>query len=169
MNTLAKVAIGLGSAVGGVFGADALHTAMTKRQAWEFAKGLAGERGIINLGAGPHRPTIESRMIAWAPEVALNVDIVLDGLPRFMQLDLEQALPFGNKQFDCTFASHILEHLENWEQALSEMVRISDLAIVVLPHPLSPSGWLSPSHRQHFSSVDIEEMGKIYPSVVVFY
>ena len=169
MNALAKVAIGLGSTVGGAFGVDALHTVHIKRQAWNFARGLAGERGIINLGAGPHRATIESKMIAWSPEVALNADIVVDGLPRFRQVDMECTLPFTDNQFACAFASHVLEHLDNWGGALEEMARVADRVVVVLPHPLSPSGWLSPSHKQHFSVDDIDDMRRICASVVVFY
>ncbi|GAI92089.1 unnamed protein product, partial [marine sediment metagenome] len=61
---------------------------MTKDAAFEEAKSLSNGKGIINLGAGPHR-TFLAQVIAESPEVLANIDIALDGMPHFLQLDME--------------------------------------------------------------------------------
>ena len=142
---------------------------VTKDVAFEEAKRLSQGRGIINLGAGPHR-TYQAQIIAEAPEILANIDIAPDGMPRFLQLDIEhESLPFGDKQFGCAFASHVLEHLDNWQFALNEMLRVAEYVVVVLPHPLYFSGWLTSEHRQHFSVDDINGIAQLYPNVEVYY
>jgi len=148
---------------------DFLHLATTKATAFEHARQLANGKGIINLGAGPHR-TFGAQIIAEAPEVLANIDIALDGMPHFIQLDIErEVLPFADKQFGCAFASHVLEHLDNWSFALEEACRVADYVVVVLPHPAYFSGWLWPGHRRHFSRDDMHEMAQLSPNVVVYY
>jgi len=90
-------------------------------------------------------------------------------MPHFIQLDVErETLPFADKQFGCTFASHVLEHLDNWQFALGEMVRVADYVVVVLPHPASFFGWLAPEHKQHFSRDDIQKIAELYPNMEVY-
>lgn len=172
MASSSGVLIGLGALVS-VLGAcvvgEVVHLTTTKDVAFEEAIRLSRGRGIINLGAGPHR-TSQSQVIAWSPEVLANIDIALDGLPCFLQLDIErEALPFSDKQFGCAFASHVLEHLDNWQFALAEASRVADFVVVVLPHPQYFSGWLSPEHRQWFTVDEIEELAQLYPNVEVYY
>ena len=168
----ALLLFGLGSFgcfAGACAAVDFLHITVTKDVAFEEARRLSRGRGIINLGAGPHR-TYQAQVIAEQSEVLANIDIALNAMPRFLQLDIEnEVLPFADKQFGCAFASHVLEHLDNWQFALNEMVRVADNVVVVLPHPQYFSGWLWPGHRQHFSVDDIEEIAKLYPNVVVYY
>ena len=169
MNSLALV---LGSAIG-VAGAcaalESLHVTATKAKAFEEAKRLSNGKGIINLGAGPHR-TYQGKVIADAPQVLSNIDLVPNGVPHYLQLDLEAStLPFVNKQFGCAFVSHVLEHLDNWQFALAEMRRVADHVVVVLPDPLYFYTWLSPEHRQYFSREEINEMVELYPNVEVYY
>jgi len=148
---------------------DLLHIVTTKDVAFEEAKRLSNGKGIINLGAGPHR-TYQGQIVAESPEIFSNIDIVPNGMPHFLQLDLEKrALPFIDKQFGCALASHVLEHLDNWQFALAEMLRVADHVVVVLPDPLYFSGWLAPEHRQHFSVEEINEMAELYPEVTVYY
>ena len=173
MNTSTAVSLfALGSAacfIGACAALDFLHLTVTKDVAFEEAKRLSRGRGVINLGAGPHR-TYQAQIIAEAPETLANIDIAPDSMPRFMQLDIErEALPFSDRQFGCAFASHVLEHLDNWQFALDEMVRVADYVVVVLPHPQYFSGWLWPGHRQHFSIDDMEEIAQLYPNVAVYY
>ena len=141
----------------------------TKDVAFEEAKGLSRGKGIINLGAGPHR-TYQAQIIAESPEILANLDIVPNGMPHFLQLDLEKStLPFSDKQFGVAFLSHVLEHLDDWRFALGEACRVADYAVIVLPDPRYFSGWLAPGHRQHFSIEEINEIAGLYPSVVVYY
>ncbi|MBA7506543.1 hypothetical protein ES706_05234 [subsurface metagenome] len=166
---LVMVLGGLTAALGACAACDLLHMTSVKAAAFDYARQLSNGKGVINIGAGPHR-TYQAQVIAEAPEVLANIDIALDGMPHFMQLDLERdPLPFTDKQFGCAFASHILEHLDNWQFCLEEMVRVADYVVVVLPDPIYFSGWLAPEHRQHFSRDDINEMAGLYPNVVVYY
>ncbi len=166
---LVMVLGGLTAALGACAACDLLHMTSVKVAAFEHARQLANSKGIINIGAGPHR-SYQAQIIAEAPEILANIDIAPDGLPRFLQLDIEgELLPFADKQFGCAFASHVLEHLDNWQFALNEMVRVADYVVVVLPHPIYFSGWLWPEHRQHFSVDDIDEMAGLYPNVEVYY
>lgn len=160
---------GVAAAVGTCAACDLVHLTTTKFTAFEHAKQLSNGKGIINIGAGPHR-SYQAQIIAEQPETLANIDIAPNGMPRFMQLDVERdLLPFADKQFGCAFASHVLEHLDNWQFALNEMVRVADHVVVVLPHPLYFSGWLWPEHRQHFSVDDIDEIVGLYPNVKVYY
>jgi len=147
---------------------QALHFGVTKEAAFAEALELSQGRGIINLGCGPHR-TYWAQDVAAQSDVLVNVDIVPDGMPHFLQLDIEQErLPFLDKQFGCAFASHVLEHLDSWEFALGEMARVSDYVVVVLPDVISFAGWIDPDHRRHFSIEDMQSMVDRYPSVKVF-
>ncbi|MBA7652383.1 hypothetical protein ES703_60213 [subsurface metagenome] len=148
---------------------DLLHLTTTKAAAFERARQLANGRGIINVGAGPHR-TYQAQVIAEQPETLANIDITPNGMPHFLQLDIEtDPLPFSDKQFGAAFLCHVLEHLDNWQFALNEASRVADYAVVVLPHPAYFSGWLAPEHRQHFSRDDIESLAQLYPNIVVYY
>lgn len=148
---------------------DYLHIAFIKEVAFEEAVKLSNGRGIVNIGAGPHR-TYQAQIIAEAPETLANIDITPNGMPRFMQFDLEGGpLPFVDKRFGCAFLSHVLEHLDNWEFALGEACRVADYVVVVLPDPVYFSGWLCPTHKQHFSKDDIERLAELYPNVEAYY
>lgn len=173
MNNTGKI-VGVGVLTGVITGItttlaiDWIRHAWQKNQAFDYAKRLSNGKGIINLGAGPHR-TLLAQEISESPEVAANIDIAPNGMPHFIQLDIEkESLPFSDQQFGCSFMSHILEHLDNWDFALSEAMRVADRVVVVLPHPLSLTGWLCPAHRQHFSFNDITEIERL-PKVKVLY
>jgi len=144
------------------------RTEAKKRVAFNQAKRLAKNKGIINLGAGIHRQPF-AYSTAHSPEVKLNVDITPDGVSNFLQLDLEQTpYPFSDKQFDVCFASHVLEHLDNWEEALNEMVRIADYVIIAIPHPLDFFACLNSNHKQHFSFSKIRSISNL-PNIFVHY
>lgn len=166
------IALGLGtffSFVGACAAWDIFHIVTTKEVAFEEAKRLSNGKGIINIGAGPNR-TSGAQVVARDPDVLANIDIELDGLPNFIQLDVERdPLPFADKQFGVAYCSHVLEHLDNWEFALNEMVRVADYIVIVLPDPVYFSGWLDLEHKQHFSTDDINQIIELYPNVIVYY
>ena len=168
MNSLIAILGTVVGFIGACAAADLVHLVITKNAAFEDAKRLSNGKGIINIGAGPHR-TLQAQIIAEQPEVLANVDIALNGMPHFIQLDVEsETLPFADKQFGCTFSSHVLEHLDNWQFALGEMMRVADCVVVVLPHPTSFSGWVDREHKQHFSIGDLQKIVDLYPSVEVY-
>ena len=52
------------------------------------------------------------------------------------QVDLRN-LPFEDNSFDCVYASHVVEHIKEDDQALSEIKRVLTLSgIAVLPVPI---------------------------------
>jgi ubiquinone/menaquinone biosynthesis C-methylase UbiE len=56
----------------------------------------------------------------------------------FIQADAEE-IPFDDNQFDMVIASHVLEHLPNFEKGLSEVYRVTkNRALVALPTALNP-------------------------------
>ena len=147
---------------------EAIHQGLTRNVAFEEAKRLSNGKGIMNIGAGPHR-IFWAQEVAEDPDVLTNVDIVPDGMPNFYQLDIEtEVLPFRNKQFGCAFASHVLEHLDNWEFALNEMLRVADHVVIVFPDPRFFSGWVVPEHKQHFPLDDMRAMTELFPNVEVY-
>jgi len=140
-----------------------------KNRAFQQAKALCGEKGIINLGCGPYKHEI-AHCMASDVNVVCNVDMHSDGdgMPNYQQVNLESMpYPFTDKQFGVSFASHILEHLENWEEALMEMRRISDHVVLVLPHPLYIANHVHPYHKQHFGFEDLEALRE-YEEVWVY-
>ena len=140
-----------------------------KWEGFNLARDLSGNKGIINLGCGPGR-TVDAYVIAIDPQVLVNVDINPDGMPNFLQLDLEREhLPFSDKQFGCAFGSHVLEHLQDWEFALGEMARVADNVVLVLPYPASISAFIHPGHWQHFSAEDMRDIEQRYPTVTILY
>ena len=168
MNALSFLVSALATAAVGYVVRDLSHVAIVRDRAFSRAQELAGGKGVINIGAGPGR-TYLADVISNSPAVRSNVDIVPNGVPRYLQLDIEgEALPFPDKRFGSAFASHVLEHLDNWPAALSEMVRVSDHTVVVLPDPVYFSGWLMPGHRQHFSREEMREIAELY-GVEVWY
>ncbi|MBU0598981.1 class I SAM-dependent methyltransferase [Patescibacteria group bacterium] len=124
-----------------------------KNQALTRARSLSGEKGIINLGAGCSRMGF-SESTCNLPEVVVNVDLTTWG-PKAEIHNLQERLPFADGEFDVAFASHVLEHLDHWQEALNDWTRIADHAIIVLPNPLSIGGWIHSEHKQHFSFGDI--------------
>lgn len=144
------------------------RTEAQKRVAFNQAKKLVKDKGIINLGAGIYRQPF-AYSVSHSPEVKLNVDITPDGVSNFLQLDLEQTpYPFNDKQFDVCFSSHVLEHLENWREALNEMARIADYVIIAIPHPLDFFACLNLNHKQHFSFSKIRDI-RNFPDIFVYY
>ena len=149
--------------------ADVSHEERVKTEAFDKAVSLSKDKGIVNLGATGAWIVSTTKRIARHPTIKVNVDIRTDDTPKFMRWDLENIpYPFRSKEFDVAFCAHILEHLENWDEALVEWQRIADNVIVVLPVPYL-HGWFSPDHKQHFSHKDIEGMKAEYPEVEIYY
>jgi len=169
MNVVATIVGSAIAFVGACAAWDIFHIVTTKEVAFDEARRLSGGKGIINIGAGPNR-TFGAQVVAREPEVLANIDIDPDGLPNFIQLNVESdPLPFADKQFGVAYCSHVLEHLDNWQFCLSEASRVADYVVIVLPDPSYFSGWIDPEHKQHFSTDDIDAILQLYPNVVVYY
>ncbi|MFA5401736.1 MAG: methyltransferase domain-containing protein [Dehalococcoidia bacterium] len=140
---------------------------LKRSEALDIARSLAADKGMINLGAGCNRDSL-TMGICSLPEVVTNADINAGG-PNSVIANFESGrLPFADRQFDVAFASHVLEHLVNWETALDEWNRIADRVIVVLPHPLSIMGHVAREHVQHFSHADARAIEAAWPRTKIF-
>ena len=144
-----------------------LNFEVQRGKALEAAKQMDGGKGIINLGStGKGDPW--QMAVQQLPQVRFNVDRQNDQ-PKFLYADLEDGrLPLYDRQVSVAFASHVLEHLSNWEGALTEWNRVADNVVVVLPHPWSIVGRLAPDHKQFFSFGDVVEMQRRFPRTTVF-
>lgn len=147
-------------------GISALNFYSKKESALRKAIELCDERGIVNIGSGPTKEYAQA--IADDPHITLNVDVLPDSRPNFLQADLNQyPWPIYDNQFSCALASHVLEHLDDPLRALQELQRIADFVVIVLPNPLSISGQINPEHVSHFSFSDIDSMRRI-PNMFVY-
>ena len=165
--------------VAGVFyGVWAVHNYNSVRdKAFARAKALAAvtsppKPGIVNLGCGTcHYISESSLRYAFDEYVCCNVDMApapdVHDIPNYLCIDLEKPLPFGGNQFSVVFASHCLEHLTNWQLALSEWSRIADHVIIVLPHPLNIGQLSDVTHKRYVSWGWINQV-KEYPQVEVY-
>ncbi len=168
MNIWAKVGITVAGVAGVAYSFQKVRELRVKVTAFQYALRLVKDKGMINLGAGPHY-TFPAREIAQHPAVRANVDVVADGLPAFHRLDIgKDRLPFSDKAFDCCWISHVLEHTEQWQFALSEAARVADHVVVVLPHPASLSARLVPEHKHHFSHQEIAAMQSNWRNIEIF-
>ncbi|OGC43812.1 hypothetical protein A2Y85_01185 [candidate division WOR-3 bacterium RBG_13_43_14] len=64
----------------------------------------------------------------------VNVDIIQHAdLPNFRIVDNIYKLPFENKQFDRVLCSHTIEHVDDPQRFLNEMMRVGTDVTVILP------------------------------------
>jgi ubiquinone/menaquinone biosynthesis C-methylase UbiE len=160
-------------AVGAYLGVGAINQETQKNKAFELSKKLSMSlvgtgKGNINLGAaGVNNPAATfTRSVVNDPSVTTNVDVVPG--PKIEKLNLDiTPWPIADQQYDVAFASHILEHLANWQSAFDEMRRIATYVVIVLPYPYSFGWWATKEHKQHFTLEDINKMRQI-PNVYVF-
>lgn len=158
-----------------LFDADNIET--EKQNAQNMARSLCYQKGIIDVGCGSGALSMKLGYnggvnFANDPLVVANVDKDTDinnAFPNFYQVDINSyPLPFDDLSFDVAFCSHVLEHIPNWEFAMSEMNRIADNIILVLPYPSSPSGHLSPVHVHHFTMVDMQNIINLFPKTLIY-
>jgi SAM-dependent methyltransferase len=120
---------------------------------------LSKSKGIINIGSGCDWSS-SAMSFCKLPQVRANLDInISPDCPHCQYANLEDAsLPFSDGEFDVAFSSHSLEHLNNWQAALTEWSRIADHLILVLPNPFSIVSYFNNLHVQHFSYDDMKNI-----------
>lgn len=103
---------------------------------------------ILNLGSGD-RPIDGAVNLDFSKEVK-GVDI---------EHDLEKPLPFGDNEFDCIVALHILEHIRNLSQLMGEIHRVGKNGAEVIihaPHYTNPTFWDDITHVRPWSEGTID-------------
>lgn len=91
---------------------------------------------IVDIGGGqnPH-PSAGVIVDKYIDNVSRGKDIVIPSDAKFMQADVED-LPLGDKEFDYSYAKHILEHVTNPAQACKEIMRVSKGGYIETPTAL---------------------------------
>jgi len=67
--------------------------------------------------------------------------------------DLNDPLPFGDNSFDLVLASHILEHVEKYEQVVRELHRVlkpGGILVVKVPEFPCRAAVADPDHKRYF-------------------
>ncbi len=104
---------------------------------------------ILDLGCGNKKlkPRNESDLVIGIDKVKLiNVDIVWD-------LNITP-YPFKKNEFDLIYTSHVLEHLNNLDNILQELIRITKnkgRLIIRVPHFSCGVSYRDPTHLRLFS------------------
>lgn len=71
--------------------------------------------------------------------------VILDNKKLFIKADVEE-LPFKDKVFDFVFCSHLLEHVENPDKAIKELMRVSKRGYIEVPNIILDMLKPFPSH-----------------------
>ena len=95
-------------------------------------------RPLINFGCKEVEP--------FASKSDLNIDIVPRNVPNFELIQPGQRIPIPDDSA-VVFASHVLEHVEDYEGTLNELSRLGPV-YVVGPNLLSIVNWIHPEHRR---------------------
>ena len=102
---------------------------------------------FLNLGSGlDYRKSTEE--IQW---VNLDCDRKIKA---DIYADLENKLPCDDNTFDCVYTSHVLEHVKNLPQLMSELRRIckNDAIIdIAVPHASCMVTYQDPTHVRFFT------------------
>lgn len=109
---------------------------------------VARKKPFLNVGAGTPDKSIRARFLGPTLWGDVNCDIDASGpcgSDVVCNCDI-QKLPFADKQFGAVIASHVLEHVDDPQQALRELHRVADEVIVVTPEWWAPHTWLHPNH-----------------------
>lgn len=106
---------------------------------------------VVDIGAGsypfPYATILCDRFMGKTKH--RNTPLKLDGRP-FIILDVEH-LPFKNKSVGFLYCSHMLEHVENPEQACSEIQRVAKSGYIETPNFMKDAlfCWSSGMHKWH--------------------
>jgi ubiquinone/menaquinone biosynthesis C-methylase UbiE len=115
------------------------------------ASRAAASRGkpLLNVGAGTSSTSVRAAVFGPTMWGDINCDLAGEGLcdldSKVCPCDAHN-LPFADKQFGAAIASHVLEHVDDPQQALAEMHRVADEVFVITPPWWAPHTWLHPGH-----------------------
>ncbi len=97
---------------------------------------------VLEIGSG-HNPKIQSDILC---DKFINDDTQRGGtivMDRTMVAADGQYLPFSDASFDYVICSHVLEHVENPEQLISELMRVASRGYIETPSEVAERlyGW----------------------------
>lgn len=84
----------------------------------------------------------------------LNLDIIRENKDhsKFIQADLNHGLPFKDNAIENILCHHVIEHIDNPEYLLKELIRVSKNVVEIrTPHRLSYTAKSDHSHKNFFN------------------
>jgi len=117
------------------------------------ARKMSDESGkpMLNVGAGTSTSSLRAKLLGSQMVGDVNLDISASrgtphGRNRVSFGDI-QDLPFKDKEFGVAHSSHVLEHVDRPKQALTELDRVADKVVAVVPKWWAPHTWLYNDHQ----------------------
>ncbi|MFC2051565.1 methyltransferase domain-containing protein [Chloroflexota bacterium] len=126
-----------------------------KKKRYQAARTYALERSKPLLIAGGPWGNKQARRLLKMPahgsgDVCLDINPnAMNGHPNGVIANVTH-IPFADKSFGAAFASHLLEHVPNTDdakKALAELNRVAEAVFIVYPSRQSLAGWLIPDHH----------------------
>lgn len=102
---------------------------------------INNSKNMVDLGCGtsPHYKAkvavdkfIEPMHRKYGANKKIDVSSIENKEIKFIQADIEN-LPFADKTFDLAYSHHVVEHLDNPEKAMKEMMRIAKAGVIICP------------------------------------
>ena len=154
---------GLAYAVGAYIIDVMLIPAAVAKQAREHANKVG--RPMLNIGAGTPGSSLRVALLGPTLWGDVNIDIAADksipaGPNTVSYGDGHKLSQYPDGYFGAVTASHVLEHMDNPIQALSEWMRLvgnDGQVLVTVPKWWAPHTWLHPGHKWY-----VEQDGTVH-------
>ncbi len=80
----------------------------------------------------------------------INLDISPRNVPNFVQGDVQDLSQFSDKKFSVAICSHVLEHVDDPDKAISELHRVADNVVIIVPGHYDVGSWFWYEHKWAF-------------------
>ena len=107
------------------------------------------EWNVLDIGSG-HQPNRRANVLVeryLSPTIHRTIQKVVHPDDKYLIVADAHFLPFKDKSFDFTIASHIAEHIDDPEKFCLELQRVSKSGYVETPGPLTEFMMPTPSHK----------------------
>jgi len=141
-----------GLIIGGALAFLAVDYVSRRRLTAQAALVARERRGkpLLNVGCATHSDFVDAGYMIERADINLDIRPLHDYVPNFVQGDIENLWMFEDKVFGVAYASHVMEHLNDYHQGMSELHRVADEVYTVLPRWWSPSNYLNNKHKWIF-------------------
>jgi len=118
---------------------------------WRHWFGGPTQRRVLDVGSG-HRPHEDAtHLVDLLPEDNSERGGAVKMLGRSLVVATIEALPFKDKTFDYVYASHVLEHTDQPEEACQELMRVAHAGYIETPNPFFEQGYNYPKPDRGWS------------------
>ena len=109
---------------------------------------------VLNVGAGTPDSSLRAKLIGPTLWGDVNMDIASKEktcTPDNVCYGDINDIPYPDKYFGAVIASHVIEHVNDPDKALSEMHRVANKVYAIVPKWWAPHTWLYPDHKWFIS------------------